>query len=253
MPERAHIPLGSDVELAEWIAAGGSGEGGATSLTDLTDVSGEPGPGKSPVGDPGGDTFTLTEVSTQEAIDEILHQVVWHRVWELTDPWQPSNPTAVMTPDGVQLGPYPDGAGAGGSVRYLGLNGQPFSAIRNLAYLARYTSDDGSLGEGSAPYLRVYTTDDGGAQHDAIFTPGSQPLPGLGVGPFQEWVATAGTWRWDDDAGTGGVPLAELQAQYGDQLISKLAITVGFTAGPNLAGLVRWWQINGDHLVFAGA
>jgi hypothetical protein len=220
-------------------------------LTDLTDVTGTPGPNKAPVYDANTGVAPLTVVPTQADLDAILDQVVWHKVHDITtSPWQPSNPNAVLTPDGVTFGPYADGASDGSSLRYLGLNGQPFTAVTNLAYNIRYRSDDEQATQGHAPYCRVFTTDSNGDQHDAVFTPGSQIYQGLGPGPMQEFVATAGMWRWDDDSGTGGVPLTDLQAQYGDQLIVKITITVGFTAGVNLVGLLRWWQINGDHLVF---
>lgn len=224
--------------------------GGSSTLAGLTDVTGAPDPGTAPVYDHTGNA-PLTPVPTQADIDAILTQVVWHKVSALTDPWQASNPTVTMTPDGAMFGPYADGAAAGGSVRYLGLNGQPFTAVTNVAYNMRYTADNRiELGAGTAPYLRVFTKDANGADHDAVFTPGSQDYTGEGAGPFQEFVASAGMWRYDADDGSGGVPLAELQAQYGDHTITKLTITLGWTAGRNLAGLLRWWQINGDHHVF---
>lgn len=52
----------------------GDGGGGATTLTGLTDVTGTPGPGKSPVDD-GTTTFPLTRVTTQEDLQAILDQV----------------------------------------------------------------------------------------------------------------------------------------------------------------------------------
>jgi hypothetical protein len=63
--------------------------GGPTSLTDLSDVSGEPGPNKSPVGDPSGLEFTLTEVPTQADLDAILAGVAhvdWHDVGKPGEP-----------------------------------------------------------------------------------------------------------------------------------------------------------------------
>jgi hypothetical protein len=49
--------------------------GGVSTLTDLTDVSGQTGPNKSPLGDPTGQLFTLTEVPTQADLDAILDGV----------------------------------------------------------------------------------------------------------------------------------------------------------------------------------
>jgi hypothetical protein len=251
-----HIPIGGSGNYA------GQG-GGATSLTELADVTGEPGPGKAPVADHTGETFPLTEVATQAYVDEQVDQALgrwadleqkmgW--VTAIAPPWEASNPTVVLTPDGLLFGPYPDGSAAGGSIRYHGLDGQPFSSVKNLAYHGRWTADAPAPAAGSEFYARVFMLDpDGVTVHDAAFTPGSQPYPGLGAGPFQEWVATAGYWRYDDDSGTGGVPLADLQAQYGQQTITKITITVGFTGGVNLGGLLRWMQINGDRYTFGAA
>jgi hypothetical protein len=49
--------------------------GGPSTLTDLTDVTGSPGPNKSPLGDPTGSLFTLTEVPSQDDLDAILASV----------------------------------------------------------------------------------------------------------------------------------------------------------------------------------
>lgn len=164
----------------------------------------------------------------------------------------------MLTPDGVQLGPYADGHAAGGSLRYHGLDGQPFSSVKNLAYNIRHLADAGLADLGATAYLRVYTQDAQGGQHDAIFTPGSQAYPGVGMGPFQEFVATAGTWRFDSDDGSNsefgvGAPLSQVLAKYGDQTITRIAITVGYTAGVNLVGLLRWVQVNGVTYVFSGS
>lgn len=234
------------------------GGAGATTLTDLTDVTGDPGPGKAPVADNTGTLFPLTEVATQAYVDEQITEALgrWAAlgqkmgwVTDLAAPWEASNPTVAITPDGLTFGPYPDGKAAGGSIRFHGLNGQPLTALRNLAYHMRYDTDT-PVGPGAEPYARIFTIDDQNTAHDAIYTPGSQPYPGLGEGPLQEWVATAGLWRYDQDDGTGGVPLTDLKAAYGTHLITKITITVGFTDGANLAGLLRWIQLNGNRYTF---
>lgn len=245
--------IGPDGTISD---VGGAGGAGTMTLTDLSDVTGSPGPNKAPVYDANTGVAPLTEVTTQDDLDAILAQVVWHRVNALAGDWQPSNPSAVLTPDGVAFGPYADGAASGGSLRYFGLNGQPFSAVKNLAYCIRYIDDHQK--DGGGPYLRVWMRDTAGNEHDAIFTPGSQDWPGFGEGPLQEYVATSGTWRYDSDDGSNsefgtGVPLAEVLAKYGDQPITKMAITLGWTAGDNLRGLLRWWQINSDAYLFTGS
>jgi hypothetical protein len=78
--------------------------GGATTLTDLTDVTGTPGPGVSPVGDHNG-LFPLIPVTTKDDLDQILTQVAavtWHNIGDpgeppflsqfrnIGDPWSPA-------------------------------------------------------------------------------------------------------------------------------------------------------------------
>jgi hypothetical protein len=81
-----------------------SGGGGATTLTELTDVTGTPGLGKSPVDD-GTATFPLTPVTTQADLDAVLAEVAavnWHNIGtpgeppfqsqfrNIGDPWSPA-------------------------------------------------------------------------------------------------------------------------------------------------------------------
>lgn len=240
-----------------------SSGGGAGTLTELTDVTGTPGPGKAPVADETGNTYPLTEVATQAYVDAQVTDALgrWQTlglklsfVDAIDPPWETSNPTVTLTPDGLHFGPYPDGSSAGGSIRFHGLDGQPFGAVTNLAYNIRYLDDEMQLLDiGASPYARIFLQDPGGTVRDAAFTPGSQTYRGLGPGPFQELVATAGMWRYDDDAGTGGVPLPELQAAHPDDVITKITITLGFTDGRNLSGLLRWIQLNGNRYTFGTA
>src|SRR5580765_497078 len=235
------------------------GSSGPMSLSDLSDVTGVPAANLSPVYINSGEA-PLTHVVTQTDLDLILDQVVWHKVHEIEQPWELSNPSVVMTPDGIKFGPYLDGSAAAGALRYHGLDGQEFSVIQNLAYNMRFTCDDDK--SDGIPYLRVFTRDSDGNDHDSICT-GNGDLYGddmkdgcsLGPGPFQEYVATSGSWRYDSDDGSNsefgrGVPLSDILAKYGDQTITKITITLGWTNGKNLAGLLRWWQINVDHHVF---
>jgi hypothetical protein len=169
----------------------------------------------------------------------------------LSDPWQATNQTVSLTPDGVEFGPYADGGAAGGSLLYTGLNGQPLSAVTALTYYMRYvsTGDTGGVG---APYLRIFTTND---THDAIFSPNTQsPDKDVAEGPFHEWVATSGSWRYDDDPGNGpDMPFADLITAHGTDVISGIVITTGFSAGTDLAALLRWIEINGQKFMFRAA
>jgi hypothetical protein len=161
-----------------------------------------------------------------------------------------TNSSCSLTPDGVECGPYADGGSAGGSLRYDGLNGQPLSAARSLSYIARYTST-GDTGGVGAPYLRIFLQGDA---HDAIFSPNTQsPDPDVAEGPFHTWVATSGSWRYDDDAGSGpDSPFASIVGAHGNEVISGIYITTGFSAGTNLSSLIRVFEVNGQEFEFRG-
>jgi hypothetical protein len=164
-----------------------------------------------------------------------------------------ANTTVTQTADGIAFGPYSDGGVAGGSIEYTGLNGQPLSAVQSLVYLMRYTSDGDTGGVGS-PYLRIFLEDDA---HDAIFSPNSQPDADVAEGPFHTWAATSGVWRYDDDAGAGGeyglngAPFSTVKTDHGSETISGIYVSVGFSAGVNLAALLRELEVNGTTYSFS--
>jgi hypothetical protein len=159
-----------------------------------------------------------------------------------------TNTTVKLGPDGVLFGPYTDGGNAGGSVCFDGLNGKTLKDVTELLYVARYraTNDTGGVG---VPYLRVFLNND---NDDAIFSPNTQqPNPDVAQGPFHLWPATSGSWRYDDDAGNNpDVPFSTVVANHGNETISGLCITLGFSNGQNLDGLLRSWEINGTNFVF---
>ena len=166
-----------------------------------------------------------------------------------------TNPSVKMTPDGIAFGPYANGGTAGGSLLYKGLNGKPLSAIKSLIFQARYTSagDTGGVG---VPYLRVFLEDDA---HDAIFSPNTQPPDAdTAEGPFHTWVATSGVWRYDDDGGAGGeyglngAPFSEVVADHGDESISGIYVTTGFSAGTDLGALMLSFEVNGQEFDLGG-
>ena len=152
------------------------------------------------------------------------------------------------SPDGVKFGPYPDGGLDGGTICTNSMNGQPFSDVKHLAYEARYTATNNTGGVG-VPYLRIFLEND---TADAIFSPNTQlPDPDFAQGPFHTWVATAGSWRYNDDIGTGPEsPFKTIQNAHADETISGICISVGNSAGTNLSALLRTWEVNTKDYAF---
>ena len=165
-----------------------------------------------------------------------------------TDGFSATNASVENTSDGVAFGPYANGGTAGGSLCTDALNGETLNDVEHLAYEARYIADNDTGGVG-VPYLRIFTEDDA---HDAIFSPNTQaPDPDIQEGPFHTWVATAGTWRHDDDPGNGpDEPFSDILADHGTEEISSMCISTGFTAGTNLSALLRTWEVNSTDYAF---
>ena len=172
------------------------------------------------------------------------------QVTRLGGKFRATNPSVSMTPDGVEFGPYADGGSAGGSVKFTGLDGMTLREVKNLVYYMRYTATNDSGGVG-VPYLRIFLNND---NNDAIFSPNTQsPDADIAEGPFHEWVATSGSWRYDDDSGTGpDQSFSQLVAAHGNDTISGIYISTGFSNGQNLSSLLRWMQVNGVTYHFGG-
>lgn len=153
-----------------------------------------------------------------------------------------SNGTVRLTPDGVTAGPYADGATAGGSLLYTGLNGHKVGDVKDLVYYARYVATNNTSGDG-APNLVISLNN--GAD-TATFTPNDQvPDPDVAEGPFHEWVATSGSWRYDNANAGAAQSFPELVAAHPNDTISGILVSTGSSAGTNLQSLMRWMEING--------
>jgi hypothetical protein len=171
-----------------------------------------------------------------------------------TNGFSATNGTVENTSDGVTFGPYADGGATGGSICTNALDGQTLNDVQHLAFEARYTST-GDTGGVGVPYLRIFLQGD----HDAIFSPNTQPPDAdTEEGPFHTWEATAGVWRYDDDAGSGGeygpngAPFSTVQADHGTDVVVSdgVCITVGFSSGTDLSALLLTWEVNSKDYAF---
>jgi hypothetical protein len=162
-----------------------------------------------------------------------------------------TNTSVGLTASGVQFGPYADGGARGGSVLYTGLNGHKLSEITGLVYKAEYSTDNHT--DVGVPYLRVFIDNNGDGQddHDVIFSPNTQPTMDTAEGVVHTWDVTAGALRYDDDAGTGpDSPWADVVAAHGNDLISGVYVTAGFSAGTNLSATLKSLTVNGKTFAF---
>ncbi|MDX6373780.1 MAG: hypothetical protein QOD98_2768 [Nocardioidaceae bacterium] len=173
-----------------------------------------------------------------------------------TLPWDATNPSVSLTPDGVEFGPYADAGLTGGSVCWKGMNGQHVSAVKSISYNVRYRAT--ANGQFAAPYLRLFLNDgtpSPAGDHDIIFSANTQsPDPDLDEGEFNEYVVTQGSVRYDDDGGSlPDQPWLTVKAAHGTNTISDdICITQGFAGGSNADALLRWVEVNGTKYVFRG-
>jgi hypothetical protein len=154
-----------------------------------------------------------------------------------------TNTSARLTEAGVQFGRYGDGGSEGGSVRYDGLNGMTLSEITALSYTFSYeTSDNVPIG---APYLRVFLDSDA---HDVIFDPTECATATPAEDEFLTFDVTAGDVRYDDDGCDGTAPdqqpWADVVADHGDEVISGIYVTTGFSGGEDVYATLTGLTVN---------
>jgi hypothetical protein len=157
-----------------------------------------------------------------------------------------TNKSVGLTASGADFGPYEDGGSAGGSVLYTGLNGKKLSDIKKLVYRASYaTTDNTDVG---VPYLRVFLKNNAA---DVIYSPNTQPSKDTAEGDFHNWDVTAGTVRYDDDMGNGpDSAWQDIVAAHGNDVISGIKVSAGFSAGQDLHVLLSDLTVNNTALHF---
>src|SRR4051794_30890082 len=162
-----------------------------------------------------------------------------------------SNSTVTKTPDGVHFGTYGDATAIGGSLLYHGLNGRRLSALTGFGYTFTYRERGNTTG--AAPYMRVFLDADPAVDSDNDGNPANDAdddivldpsMCGTAVPP-QSTDVTFGTAtttvRYDDDpCGTDPQePFADVVAAHGNETISEILVTQGFSTGADVSALVR--------------
>jgi hypothetical protein len=160
-----------------------------------------------------------------------------------------TNATVATTLDGVQFGPYPDGATAGGSVIYTGANTLTLAQITQLSFTVMHSSADGNAI--ASPYLRIFLNNNA---DDVIFDPTNCATTVPTESVFHTYEVTTGNVRYDDDPCTGlQQPWATVVAAHGSDVVSRIVVTTGFTGGNTLAAILRSLKVNNANFVFGAA
>jgi hypothetical protein len=160
-----------------------------------------------------------------------------------------TNKSVGLTASGADFGPYADGGAGGGSLLYTGMNGKKLSEITKLVYTVEYsTGNDVAIG---TPYLRVFLNDD---DDDVIFD-GTECAT---VAPDEDTPLTfdvvASDVRYNDD-GCDGVapdqqPWADVVAAHGNDVISGIYVTAGFSGGQDLHAWLTDLKVNHEAFHF---
>lgn len=175
-----------------------------------------------------------------------------------------TNSTVTKTPDGVHFGTYADGGAIGGSLLFTGVNGLKLSQLTDYSYTFTYRQAGNTTG--AAPYARVFLDGDAGVDtdgdgntandfdHDVLLDPSfcATATPAQAVDLTYQMVGNS--VRYDDDGCDGlppdNQPWAQVVAAYGDQVISSLAVSQGFSTGTDVSALLRRITVNGKTYSF---
>jgi hypothetical protein len=161
-----------------------------------------------------------------------------------------TNKSVGLAAHGADFGPYVDGGSAGGSVLYTGMNGKKLNQITTLKYAVTYeTSDNRAIG---VPYLRIFLNND---TSDVIYDPTecATASPPEDTRMQFDVVSGAGV-RYNDDACDGTAPdqqpWADVVAAHGDDMISGIYVTTGFSGGANLHAWLNDLTVNDKEFHF---
>jgi hypothetical protein len=179
-------------------------------------------------------------------------------VQQLNGVFEAGNSTVTKTPDGVHFGTYADSGcpnpaenciGHGGTLTYHGADRLTLSQITSLGYTFNYRSADEPGLLSAAPYLRLFF-DDG---TDVVFDPSRCAQNDVDQATDVPVDVVHDTVRFNDDGCdslANQQPWAAVVAAHGDEVISGIGITQGFTLGHDTSALVRNLTVNGTTFAF---
>jgi hypothetical protein len=159
-----------------------------------------------------------------------------------------TNKSVGLTASGVVFGAYANGGATGGSVLYTGLNGKTLADIEKLAYTVSHGSADHS--KIGVPYLRVFLNDD---TADVVLDPTECATRVPAEDTANTFDLTTTTLRYTDDAcGANAKQLTweQVVADHGDDVISGIYVTTGWSGGADLTATLRSFAINGQTFTF---
>jgi hypothetical protein len=178
-------------------------------------------------------------------------------VQSLKGEWSGSNSTVQKTPDGVHFGTYANGGAVGGSLVYTGANDLKLSDVKDFSYTFTYLQD--GITTGAAPYARIFLDSDGDhqADTDVILDPSLCATATPAQAKELTYQMVGGSVRYGDDGcgGFGAVepgnqPWSNVLANHGNDRITKVAVTQGFSTGKDVSALLRKITFNGQTFAF---
>jgi hypothetical protein len=172
-------------------------------------------------------------------------------VQSLSGDWKASNSTVVKTADGVHFGTYADGGAIGGSLMYKGANGLKLSQVDDYSFTFNY-KQAGSL-SGATPYARIFldTNHDGETDADVVLDPSLGGLVTPVQGADQPFGTNDDSVRYDDDAGKAAQETwAAVKAAHGDDEITNVLVTQGYSMGTDVSAMVKSITFNGEQFDF---
>jgi hypothetical protein len=152
-----------------------------------------------------------------------------------------TNPSVQLSDYGVTFGMYPDGALAGGDLEFDALDGVKLKDIHRLVLDMQYSTSDNNPAGAPTAFLYwgkpgrhetngyVKSVQGSSGRWDVLHSPVQVEHKAV-LGPAQPW--------------------SEVLAQWGDQPVYAAFVSVGFTGGLNLTGLLRDLEVNDRQYCF---
>jgi hypothetical protein len=184
-------------------------------------------------------------------------------VQSLSGDFTASNSTVTKTPDGVHFGTYADVELLGGSRVYSRLNGTKLSDVTDFSYAFTYRQGGTTTTTGAAPYARIFldanpavdSDGDGNpsndVNHDVILDPSLCATQTPDDATDLTFAMSKTDVRVDDDPCDSAASIqsfAQAKVARGNDTISGLLVSHGFSTGTDVSALLRSITVTGTTL-----
>jgi hypothetical protein len=173
----------------------------------------------------------------------------------LTGDWRAGDSSVFKVTGGVHFGTYANAGEAGGSLHYTGANGMTLKDVTDLSYTFNYKQTVyGNKSNIAAPYMRIWLN---GNADTIILDPSycASESPAEQTDLTYQFVGNSKLRYTDDPCGANYNPQtwSDLVNEHGDEQISRITITQGFSRGEDVSAMLKTMTLNGEAFDFTAA